>query len=109
LFAGFSVEQLAVPGAYPASCSPQAWASASPLLWLRTLLRLSPSVPLGELRVAPALPDSIRRLTVERIQLGAVQVDIDVEADDVNVTITGPGLEIIQEPRPASSPAIGGE
>ena len=43
LFAGFSRAELPVPASYPTSCSPQAWASASPLLWLRTLLRLAPS------------------------------------------------------------------
>ena len=33
---------------YPTSCSPQAWAAASPLLMLRTLLRLDPWVPRGQ-------------------------------------------------------------
>ena len=47
LFAGFDRSVISVPAAYPASCSPQAWAAASPLLWLRTLLGLEPWAPGG--------------------------------------------------------------
>ena len=32
------------PVSYPTSCSPQAWAAASPLLFLRTLLRFEPDI-----------------------------------------------------------------
>src|SRR5690606_15299791 len=39
LFAGFERGRPHVPAAYPTSCSPQAWAAAAPLLWLRTMLR----------------------------------------------------------------------
>ena len=38
LFAGMPREGLSFPVSYPTSCSPQAWAAASPLLFLRTLL-----------------------------------------------------------------------
>jgi hypothetical protein len=33
---------LPVPGPYPASCSPQAWASAAPVHLIRVLLRFDP-------------------------------------------------------------------
>jgi glycogen debranching enzyme len=42
LFAGFSRSEFSSPAAYPTSCSPQAWAAATPHLILRLLLRLEP-------------------------------------------------------------------
>ena len=45
LFCGFDRSDYAAPVPYPTSCSPQAWAAASPVLLLRTLLRLDPACP----------------------------------------------------------------
>lgn len=42
-FAGFSRKETQFPVRYPTACSPQAWAAATPLLLLRTLLGISPS------------------------------------------------------------------
>ena len=39
---------------YPTSCSPQAWAAASPLAFVRALLRLDPWVPHGKVWLAPS-------------------------------------------------------
>ena len=43
LFAGIARHDLPVPVSYPASCSPQAWSSASILLLVRTMLGLQPT------------------------------------------------------------------
>jgi glycogen debranching enzyme len=43
LFAGLSRDDVAMPVAYPSSCSPQAWASASVLLLVRTMLGMEPT------------------------------------------------------------------
>src|SRR3954452_11982549 len=43
LFAGVSRDDVPMPVAYPSSCSPQAWSSASILLLLRALLGLEPA------------------------------------------------------------------
>jgi glycogen debranching enzyme len=43
LFSGISRDDAPMPVAYPASCSPQAWSSASVLLLLRALLDLRPA------------------------------------------------------------------
>jgi glycogen debranching enzyme len=62
LFAGIARDDVPVPVAYPASCSPQAWSSASILLLVRAMLGLSASIdglaldrpdlaPLGDLTV----------------------------------------------------------
>lgn len=99
LFAGFERSQLAVPAAYPTSCSPQAWAAAAPLLWVRTLLRLDPFAPRRQLWLAPALPESLTRLRVEGINVAGHRIAIDV--DDSNVEVSGTGdLEVISSPRP---------
>ena len=99
LFAGFARAQLGVPAAYPTSCSPQAWAAAAPLLWLRAMLRLDPWAPRRRLWLAPALPPNIRRLHVEGISLGDAEITIHVDGDDVTVE----GLdryEVVPAPRP---------
>ena len=92
LFAGFPRDELGVPGTYPASCSPQAWAAASPLLWLRALLRLEPDVPRGRVSIAPSLPPSIRRLQVTGVRIG--ETVLDVEIDEGATKVTCPGLQI---------------
>jgi glycogen debranching enzyme len=99
LFAGFSRRELSVPAAYPTSCSPQAWAAASPLLWLRTLLRLDPWVHRRKMWLAPQLPRGIRRLDVEGIVIGDDSVTLHVEGDRVEVEGAS-GFEILHEPRP---------
>jgi glycogen debranching enzyme len=43
LFAGLSRDDVAMPVAYPSSCSPQAWSSASVLLLVRTMLGMEPT------------------------------------------------------------------
>ena len=62
VFAGFPREDTRFPVEYPTACSPQAWATGAPLLFVRTLLGLDSD---GEhLIVAPAVPDAIGRLEV---------------------------------------------
>ncbi|MGZ3697248.1 MAG: amylo-alpha-1,6-glucosidase [Bdellovibrionota bacterium] len=59
-FAGYPREMTQYPVEYPTACSPQAWATGTPLLLLRTLLGLD---ALGEhLIVDPAIPDAIGRV-----------------------------------------------
>ena len=60
LFSGLERMELPIVVSYPTSCSPQAWAAASPLLMLRTLLRLDPWVPRGKVWLHPALPGADR-------------------------------------------------
>lgn len=99
LFAGFERGNPSTPAAYPTSCSPQAWAAAAPLLWLRTLLRLDPSAPTSTVWVDPALPSWIKRLRVDGIVIAGQKLSVDVEGDDVRVTGHG-DLEVIRGSRP---------
>ena len=104
LFAGFSRRQLSVPAAYPTSCSPQAWSAASPLLWLRTLLRLDPWASRGQVWLAPELPRYISRLHVDGLRIGGQRLSIDVTRPDGIEVRGAEGLEIHTEARaPLSS------
>jgi glycogen debranching enzyme len=59
-FGGYPRELTKYPVQYPTSCSPQAWSTGAPLLFLRTMLGLE---PIDEhLVVDPALPRGIGRL-----------------------------------------------
>ncbi len=106
LFSGLDRGELSIPVGYPTSCSPQAWSAASPLLCLRTLLRLDPWIPYGKTWLAPNLPEGISYLKVEGIPLAGSRVTIEV-GDQVlgGVSVTGlpPEIELIRQPRRPST------
>jgi len=106
LFSGLDRGELTVPVGYPTSCSPQAWSAASPLLCLRTLLRLDPWIPYGKTWLSPNLPEGIGYLKVAGIPLAGSRVTIEV-GDQVpgGVSISGlpPEIEVIREPRRPST------
>jgi glycogen debranching enzyme len=81
LFCGFDRSQFTQPVSYPTSCSPQAWAAATPMYLLRTLLRLEPSVPDGRVEVSPVLPESLLPLRIERLRIGGHALSLDLAAD----------------------------
>jgi glycogen debranching enzyme len=59
-FGGYERSETKYPVQYPTACSPQAWSTGAPLLFMRTMLGLE---PIGEhLVVDPALPVGIGRL-----------------------------------------------
>ncbi|MCP2327262.1 glycogen debranching enzyme [Hamadaea flava] len=87
LFCGFSADAFSPPIPYPTSCSPQAWASAAPLLLVRSFLGLEPDVPNRRLRLAPALPPSWGRISLRRLRLG--DYDLRVGASTSGAHITG--------------------
>ncbi len=90
---------------YPTSCSPQAWAAAAPLLFLRTMLRFDPWVPHGKVWLAPALPPEIGRLRVDRVPLAGRRVSIEVADGNVKIEGLPPELELITTPRaPLTAP-----
>jgi glycogen debranching enzyme len=106
LFSGLDRAELTVPVGYPTSCSPQAWAAASPLLCLRTLLRLDPWVPYGKTWLCPNLPEDIGYLRVEGIPLAGSRVTVEVGSDvagGVQVEGLPAEIELIREPRRPST------
>jgi glycogen debranching enzyme len=105
LFAGFGVDELSVPASYPTSCSPQAWAAASPLLWLRTLLRLDPWASRSRVWLDPALPTGAERLMVSGIKVAGRRLTVAVEEGDIHIVDSG-GLDIVHHARPALTAAF---
>src|SRR6185369_7007390 len=62
VFAGYERSRTLFPVEYPTACSPQAWATGAPLLFLRTMLGLEPRG--NRLTVDAALPPEIEWLEV---------------------------------------------
>jgi glycogen debranching enzyme len=63
VFAGYAREQTGFPVEYPTACSPQAWATGAPFLFVTTMLGLEPER--DGLRTDPVLPEGIGRLELE--------------------------------------------
>ena len=99
LFAGVPRGGFGFPVSYPTSCSPQAWAAASPLLFLRTLLRFEPDIRRSLLHLAPAVPAWIGTLGLERVPITGGHLGIEVEGETVRVREVPPGLQIVADPR----------
>ena len=99
LFSGLDRSEFPTVVSYPTSCSPQAWAAASPLLFLRTLLRFDPWVPHGKVWLDPVLPPEIDYLRVDRIPLGGSRISVEVSDGSVKVEGISEELELISEPR----------
>jgi glycogen debranching enzyme len=94
LFGGFSRDNLPMPVAYPASCSPQAWAAASPLLMVRSLLGLEPDLPNGVVGVAEAPGSAPRHLNARGVPLGAGRIDVRCTGSTVEVEGLPPGVSL---------------
>jgi glycogen debranching enzyme len=105
LFAGFGREELGVPAGYPTSCSPQAWAAAAPLLWLRTLLRLDPWATHGQVWLEPHLLPSMRRLRVQGVSIAGRSLTIEVDGSEVDV-VGADGLDVVHSARSPLSTTI---
>lgn len=100
LFCGFDRAQFPAPVPYPTSCSPQAWAAASPLLLLRTLLRFDPSVPNGRLWCYPAVPEQYLPLRIERLSLASTHLTVNVDSQGFALDGLPPSFQLLQQPRP---------
>jgi glycogen debranching enzyme len=100
LFAGIARDDVGVPVSYPTSSSPQAWAAAAPLMFLRSLLRLDPGMRQQRVWCAPRLPEGMERLTIEGIPLAGRRVTVRVEGDDWELDGLGEDIELVREPRP---------
>ncbi|ONM50349.1 amylo-alpha-1,6-glucosidase [Nocardia donostiensis] len=85
LFCGFARTDFRSPIPYPTSCSPQAWASAAPLLLVRSFLGLNPCVPGRVLKVTPHLPREWGKLVLTDLRLGRATVSIQAEGSTMHV------------------------
>jgi glycogen debranching enzyme len=74
-FAGYPRQLTEYPVEYPTACSPQAWATAAPLLLLRVLLGLEPRD--GDAALDPVLPERISQLALRGLPGTAGTYDAD--------------------------------
>src|SRR5215213_3356360 len=98
LFAGLPRDQFPVPVRYPTSCSPQAWAAASPLLMLRAMLHFDPDTRNARVHLAPDLPGWLGDVSVYRVPLMDGELSFEVEDGRCKVLAAPDGLKIVSEP-----------
>jgi glycogen debranching enzyme len=101
LFSGLARRSFPFPVAYPTSCSPQAWAAAAPLLFLRTLLRFDPDLRHGRLHLAPVMPEWMGPLRIDRIPVLGGHLSIEVDGSHCEILSAPHGVEIVPTPREA--------
>ncbi len=82
LFCGYQRKENEAPVIYHSTCSPQAWASGSIVLFMQTMLGLYPDAPNGVLYVKPTLPEWIKLVTVKNMVLGGEKVSIEFRQVD---------------------------
>jgi glycogen debranching enzyme len=106
LFCGFDRSAFPIPVPYPASCSPQAWASASPFLLLRAvLLRLEPSVPDGVVACSPRVPPAFGTLSVENLFLAGARLRIEATGSTSQISGLPPAIRLVDAAPRVTSPA----
>ena len=81
LYCGFPRSRFHAPVRYPTSCSPQAWASAAPLLLVRSFLGIDPHVPERRISISPHLPKAWGRIALTDLRLGSVTVHLEAEGE----------------------------
>ncbi|UZX03316.1 amylo-alpha-1,6-glucosidase [Arthrobacter sp. CDRTa11] len=100
LFCGFSRSECPEPLPYPTACSPQAWASATPVMIMRSLLRYEAHVSRGALWMDPVLPKSWGSLHTTNLPVGGARVTIDVSGSRVAVEGLPEGMMFRRGTRP---------
>lgn len=80
-FAGYSRKETNFPVRYPTACIPQAWAAASPLLFLRAVLGLEPDPVRRELSVKPLLPPQLKHIWLKGVHAFGRRFDIEAHAE----------------------------
>lgn len=100
LFCGFTRNELPAPVPYPTSCSPQAWAAATPFSLLRSLLRFDPELSARQVRCAPEVPDRYLPLQVSALRVSDLDIGIDVRRQAWHLTgLAGTGIELVPPTR----------
>ncbi len=89
LFCGFPRRERNAPTQYPVACSPQAWASATPLCLLQASLGLELLDRTGEVKFyRPMLPDFLDHLRLRNLRLSTGSVDVLLHRQENNVGVT---------------------
>ncbi|MFF0729918.1 glycogen debranching N-terminal domain-containing protein [Streptomyces sp. NPDC004134] len=94
LFAGYGADSGSRPVPYPAACRPQAWAAASAVLVLQSLLGLTPDAPQATLTVSPQVPRALLPLRVTGLELAGAPLEIALSADGTPTIQAPPGIAV---------------
>lgn len=81
LFCGFSRAELTRPVPYPAACAPQAWAAATPVQLLTTMLGLEPRRDAAILHCQPAVPPQYLPMSIGGLTVSGQRQGVDVLTD----------------------------
>lgn len=92
LFCGFDRESTRWPVPYPTSCSPQAWAAASPYELVRASFGLEVCVPHGELYAHP--PVGLGAVTVDGLPVGGGRARLTARDGRLETTVPA-GLTVV--------------
>ena len=103
LFCGFARDRYPEPVSYPASCSPQAWAAATPFSLLRTTLRFEPSVPTGDVWLAPTSSENFGDIHLRNVPFAGTRISVDASRQGASVAGLPAGLTLHPTPRPVSA------
>ena len=82
VFAGYERKQTRFPVQYTTACIPQAWAAASPMLGIRTLLGLEPKGEVLTSAADPVVPPWMTSITVEGIRGRWGKATVSVKAKE---------------------------
>jgi glycogen debranching enzyme len=85
VFAGYSREMTPFPVAYPTACSPQAWATGAPVLFMTCMLGLRPDPASGRLHADAVLPEACQRLELRGVAALGRRYDIHVRGGHAEV------------------------
>ncbi|MDQ0096129.1 amylo-alpha-1,6-glucosidase [Paeniglutamicibacter psychrophenolicus] len=95
LFCGLDRDSHPVPVPYPTSCSPQAWAAATPMHLLRMMLRLDPFLTQGQLFIDPVLPEDWGEVELGNIVLGEGRLSLRATGRHLQVGEVPAGLQVV--------------
>jgi glycogen debranching enzyme len=86
VFAGYPREDSRFPVRYPTACSPQAWATAAPFLWLRVLLGLEAND--GEIVCDPLVPEDVGSIRIDGMHAFGSHFDVEATGSEGSVSPT---------------------
>ena len=75
VFAGFESWVSRFPVPYPTACSPQAWATAAPFVFVQAMLGLEARD--NELKLDPRVPEEIGRICIHRLHAFGAEWDVE--------------------------------
>lgn len=83
LYCGFSAQEVPVPVQYPVACRPQAWASGTPLLMVRSYGGMTADAANRRLYVTrPGLPRWLERVELGGMRVGEAELDLTFTNND---------------------------